>query len=239
MKLKKLLKESAIELHRRPSYFLPKLFTSLIGSIWILGIFSSIGDPLSPNPDLESLYIGLMTFPIIFFLGLLSPVIVAEMVKNNHTVVQSTKNCFKYFPKLLMTSLLMIIGFTIAITPVYAGLLYYFLTGNILLLALGTTITITAILGVTYGLYFLPITLLDNSSIGSIRESLDASKNNRKEVTVLVLISFGLLGIAGISSGAARALGITGFIIGRMISASMTTYTLIVSPKLYIEEIRP
>lgn len=239
MKLRTLLIESAKELRRRPTYFLPKLFTSLIGSIWILGIFSSLGDPLAPNPDVESLYIGLMTFPLVFFLGLLSPVIVAEMVKNNHTVIQSVKRCFRHLPKLLMACILLIIGFTIAVIPVYLGALYYFLSGSLILLGLGALVSIAAILAVTYGIYFLPVTLLDNSSIGSIRESLDASKNNRKEVTMLVLISFGLLGLASLSSGAARALGITGFILGRMISATITTYTLIVSPKMYLEEVRP
>lgn len=239
MNLKRLLIESAKELRRRPSYFLPKLLTSLIGSIWILGVFSSLGDPLAPNPDLESLYIGLMTFPLVFFLGLLSPVIVAEMVKNNHTVFQSIRNCYRQIPKLLMTCLLLIIGFTVAVIPVYLGALYYLLSGSFILLGLGALTSIAAILAVTYGIYFLPITLLDNSSFGSIRESLEASKNNRKEVTMLIILSFGVLGLASLSSGAARALGITGFILGRMISATITTYTLIVSPKMYLEEVRP
>lgn len=239
MKLKRLLIESARELRRRPSFFLPKLLTSLIGSLWILGIFSSIGDPLTPNPDLESLYIGLMSFPLVFFLGLLSPVIVAEMVKNKHNVLESTKRCLKHTPKLLMACIILIIGFTVAIIPAYLGALYFILSDSIILLCIGLIISFVAILIITYGVYFLPVTLLDNSSMGSIRESLDASKNNRKEVTFLVILSFALLGVASLSSGAARALGITGFILGRMISASITTYTLIVSPKMYLEEIKP
>ena len=236
MELSNLLKESLIELIERPSYFLPKLLTSLIGSVWMLGILFAIGDPLTAQQDLTSLYLGLATFPIIFFLGVLSPVIVAEMVKNKLDVIQATKKCLSYTPRLISASGYLIAIFTAAILPFYLGLFLLIISGSYLALMTGTLVSLILIILLSYSIYFLPITLTDNSAVTGLRKSFNTSKNNSREASILVIVSFVLLILAWASSGVMRGLGITGFILGRLISSAMTTYTIIVSPKYYLEK---
>lgn len=236
MELRKLLKESLLELKERPSFFIPKLLTSLVGSIWMLGVLIAIGDPLTVQQNSSGLYIGLATFPIIFFLGVLSPVIVAEMVKHDLGVIQASKKCLDYIPRLLSASGYLIAIFTVAILPLYLGLFLFILAESYIALTAGTVISLVSILILSYSIYFLPITLTNNSASESLRKSFQTSKDNRRETTLLVLFSFLLLGLAGFSSGIMRSLGIIGFILGRLTSSAMTTYTIIVSPKYYLEK---
>jgi len=236
MKIAELLKDSLLELRKRPSYFVPKLSTSLIGSIWMLSVLFTLGDPLTVQQDPTNLYLGLGTFPLIFFLGVLSPVIVAEMVKNDLGVIEASKKCLSYTSRLIKASGYLIAIFIVTVLPFYFGLFLYFLAGSYFALATGTIVSAVLIIVLSYSIYFLPITLTDNSAPEGLRKSFNTSKNNSTETSILVIISFLLLIFAWASSGLLRGLGITGFILGRMISSTMSTYTIIVSPKYYLEK---
>lgn len=237
MNLKQLLLESAEELRDRPSFFIPKLVVSLIGSIWMLGLLYTIGDPLTADPgqNMDALISGLIFFPVILFLGILSPVIVAEMVKNNGKLLDSTKRSLSYTPRLAVAAILLITIFTVLILPAYIGFLAFFLQGSILALVIGSTITLTSVILLSYAIYFMPITLTENSAFESMKLSFKTSNNHKKEVSMLMLFSFSLLALAAFSSGAVRGLGVIGFILGRAISSALTTYTVIISPKMYLE----
>lgn len=233
MKLAKLIKESAIELQERPAMFLPKIITSLIGSIWILTLFYGL-----ETMNFQLIYLGLVLFMPVFFLGVWSPVIVAEMVKNKENLVISLKNTLNYMPRLLGVSLLLLIAMTASLLPFYVGLGLHILTGSFAGLILGGLISLTTVAILIYGIYFLPITLTENKTIDSFRESFKTSGSNKKEVSALLLFSLALLGLAAASSGILRSIGVAGFIIGRLISSIIATYTVIISPKYYLEEKR-
>lgn len=237
MKLRKLLSESLEELKNKPSLFIPKLIVSLIGSLWMLGTLYLTGNPLdtASTPNIEGLMISLALFPFIFFLGILSPVIVAEMVKNNIGLIKATKKTLKYTPKIIKVGLILVAIITLAVVPAYLGILATLSTGQLLWLVLGSIVSFTILSTVTFSLYFLPITLTEDSAAESLKESFKASKSSKREVSVLILFSFGLLFIAGASSDIITSLGIAGFIIGRLLSSAVTTYTVIVSPKKYME----
>jgi len=234
--LKELLIESAQELRDRPAFFIPKIATSIIGSIWALVMLSSIGDPFNPaSHNLEALLISFAASPLILYLGLLSPVIVAEMVKNNGNIAKSTKKAVSYTPRLIKTGLLLFIAAVIVTLPLYAGILSLLLWQNIPALIIGILATLIGAVIMTYKLYFIPITLTENTALDSIKQSSKASKSHRNEVTILLSISFGLLIFSLASSGFAQNLGLIGFVLGRATSSAITTYTLIVAPKAYME----
>ena len=231
MTLQNLIKESAEELKRRPSLFAPKILTSIIGSIWMLFLLAAL-----ETMNMTQMILGLAFFPLIFFLGVLSPVIVAEMIKNNYGLKKGLKEALNYIPRLLLTSLLLIITLTSALLPAYAGLGIYLVTGNPLLLFIGLPVTLIAAGTLIYGIYFLPITLTENSAVNSFRESFKASGENKREVSALVIFSFILLGIAAATTGVLELLGAAGFILGRVVSSIVSTYTVTLSPKYYLQK---
>lgn len=236
MYLRKLLKESAKELRERPSFFIPKVTVSLIGSAWMLGIIYLIGDPMTASESqTQALLLALSFFPVMAFLGILSPVVVAEMVKNNGKLIESLKTCLGYTPRLIVASILMIFAIVAVTIPAYIGLIGFILFNSIPALIIGLTTSIAALVLMTYGIYFLPITLTENSAIESVKESFKASKENKREVSLLLVFSFTLLILAAFSSGAAQKLGAAGFVLGRVISAVVSTYTVIISPKMYLD----
>lgn len=236
MNLEKLLTESLHELSDRPSYFAPKIITSLMGSLWILSALNTMQGALTASePDLEALKMSLAIFPFVLFLGVLSPVIVAEMVKNQSSLFKASKKSLKNAPRLAAASIALIILFSAATIPAYIGMFAFLVYSNLLLLLLGLSITIGLVILLSYGIYFLPVTLTENSVSKSLEASFEASNNYRKEVSILLIISFALLLFSSMSTGAMQGLGVTGFILGRVLSSVITTYTLIVSPKAYME----
>lgn len=231
MMLQNLIKESAEELRNRPTLFAPKIFTSLIGSVWMLFLLEA-----SQTMNIPHMILGLAFFPLIFFLGVLSPVIVAEMIKNNYNLKKAVLKALEYIPKLLLTSLILIIVLTAALLPAYIGLGVSLLYGNNILLVIGLPITLVAAGILVYGIYFLPITLTENSALDSFKESFKASAENRREVAALILLSFVLLGITYRATGTLEILGAAGFILGRALSSVVSTYTVTLSPKYYLEK---
>jgi len=214
----------------------PKISTSIIGSLWALTLINLIGDPFNQaTQNLDALLVGFAASPIILYLGLLSPVIVAEMVKNNGKLLNSTKTALSYTPRLIKTGLILLVFSIILTAPTYLGLLAYILYNNILFGLMGVLATLIGAVVMSYKLYFLPVTLTENKALNSIKESSKASKTHKKEVLFLLIISITLLILSIFSSGVAQRLGMLGFILGRALSSAITTYTLIVAPKAYMK----
>lgn len=230
MSLKRLIIDSAKELIRRPQFFVPKLTTSFLSSIWVLMVLIAL-----ENQDMALAYTGIGLFPIIFFLGVYSPVLVAEMVKKEVGLLDSIKTSFNYLGRILGASLLLLIGMIFVVTPFYFGLGLFLLNQSILPLIIGAFISILALLVFSFLAYFLPIALTSKGLINSFKDSYNTSAKNKKEVVLLVLFSFSLLGVAALTSGVVRGLGIAGFILGRAFSSVVATYTVIISPKYYLE----
>ena len=231
-RLKQLIIESFLELRDRPSLFLPKIFTSLIGSIWMLAVLRG-----TETMNTELMIGGLLVFPVVFFLGVWSPVVVAEMVKEKSGLKEALRSSTDYLGKMIGTAIILIAGTTISLIPFYAGVAALIIYGNILPAVIGGLLSAVMVLAVVYGIYFLPVTLIDNNLGKSFRESFSTSRNNSREVTALLMFSFALLGLAAFTTGSIRNLGIAGFITGRAISSIISTYTVIISPKYYLKEI--
>ncbi len=230
MRLSELLKNSALLLKDRPSIFMPKLATNLISSFWMIMVLITV----ESGSLINSVYLMLF-FPVIMFLGLVSPVIVAEIVKNKINLKHAVQRTIQNSPKIFLTTLLIIIIFTAASIPMYAGL-GLFLTGfNILFFIVGIILTFAILISFSFSIYFLPVTLTESGPIKSIISSSKASNSHRTKVATVMIFSFILLGVAALTTGPLRNIGLTGFVLGRAISSIVGTYTMIISPKLYAE----
>lgn len=231
-RLKQLIIDSFQELRDRPSLFLPKIFTSLIGSIWMLAVLRG-----TETMNTELMIGGLLVFPAVFFLGVWSPVLVAEMVKEKSGLKEALRSSTDYLGRMIGAAIILIAGTTISLIPFYTGVATLIIYGTILPAVIGGLLSAIMVLIIVYGIYFLPITLIDNNLGRSFRESFNTSRNNSKEVTALLIFSFMLLGLAASTTGRIRNIGIAGFITGRAISSIISTYTVIISPKYYLEEV--
>lgn len=225
MGLASILRKSMHELRERPVYFIPRLVSTSISTAWFLYMVQSLDTG-----------IYLVTAPLIIFIGIFVPVMVAYMVENNAGLIDGFQATLGLSDKVLGSTLAFFLAGAVSAIPTVAGLLIFRATSSYTALVLGLLISIAAVLLTGFVSYFLPITLIRNGVVDGFRESASFSSRNRREVTVLIVFSFLLFGISAASSGAMQTLGTIGFILGRLTSAVVGTYLIIVSPKYYLEK---
>jgi len=228
--LRKVLKESFSMLFDRPQLFVPRLFSASISSLavigWVAGVISEIE--------------FLMFFPVIAILGAFTPVMVSSMVRNdeNGNILKKGFNDSLS----LWKPIIGLMGFTVFLAfvnsiPLSLGLMAASITGNMVYLVLGSSISILFLLIISFGLYFVPISIIENKSFfESLNEGFSASNRNRTEVVVLIVFSLAVLGASSLVTGYLRDIGLAVFFLGRMASSIVGTYLLVVSPKYYLEE---
>ncbi len=230
IRLKKVLRESLMMLRDKPSLFLPKLFSAALSSLWLLSFLEGA----------LSLQFYVLSLPAITFIGFFVSVMVADMVRDierENLLSEGFRTALSSSREVVYGTLLMLgVSFAVFI-PFNVGLIYYLVYGSTVLLVLGAIFSIVLVLGSVFVLYFLPIGLLDR---GSLMEGLASSRrkalSNSKEVSLLTLLSFLLLGVAFLSQGVLETLGYAGFISGRLFSTVITTYLFVISPKYYLED---
>lgn len=225
MGLASILRKSMHELRERPVYFIPRLVSTSISTAWFLYMVQSLNTVTY-----------LITAPLIIFMGIFVPVMVAYMVENNTGLIDSFQTTLRKSDKILGSTLVFFLAGAVTAIPTVAGLLIFQFSGSYTALALGVLLSITAVLTTGFVSYFLPITLIRNGVIGGFRKSAGFSSSNRREVTALILFSFLLFGASAASSGILQTLGTIGFILGRLTSAVVGTYLIVVSPKYYLEK---
>lgn len=225
MSLVDILRKSMNELQESPIYFIPRLISTSISSAWFLYMVQM------PDPETY-----LLTAPLIIFMGLFVPVMVAYMVENDGGLAEGFRATLKRSDKVLGSTAAFFLAGAFTAIPTALGLLIFQISGSLTALALGLLLSIAAILLTGFASYFLPITLIRNGVIDGFRESASFSSENRREVTALMVFSFLLFGVSAASSGVMQALGTLGFILGRLTSALVGTYLIVVSPKYYLEK---
>ncbi|MFB6144992.1 MAG: hypothetical protein ABEJ99_00630 [Candidatus Nanohaloarchaea archaeon] len=226
---RKVLVDSFRMLYRRPKIFAPKIVSMAMSSTLLILFLSSRID----------YFTMLVLLPILGMVGLFASVMVAYMVKEEGQD-NILKNSFyaalsRWKPAAAVSIVILVIGFVTAI-PLTFALFYYAETGSVLAVTVGVVIAVAAVLLAGFASYFLPITLLEENSLkGSILDSFRTSRENSKEVTLLLLVSLILLGVAFASDSYLQVLGYAGFIVGRVISTVVNTYLFVVSPTFYLE----
>jgi hypothetical protein len=229
MELKQLFIDSLNEFSERPSFFIPKLISSLMGSIWMLFVIGAV-----TSGDIQQAYVALVGFIPVYFVGIWSPVIVAEMVKGSNLAV-AVKESLGYISRILLLGIILFGLVALTMIPFYAGVGISMLSGSLIAVILGGLITFLLSVGLIYIIYFTPVTITENNPLTSVKKSWSTSEENRREVTVLIIFSFLLLGLAGLTNGPLQVFGVAGFIFGRLISSVVSTYAFILSPKFYLE----
>ncbi|MFB6204730.1 MAG: hypothetical protein ABEJ75_03720 [Candidatus Nanohaloarchaea archaeon] len=227
MGLARVLSESFELLEERPRLFAPKIFSTSVSTVWMLGLLNSIGQP-------SYLYYA-AALPFLVVLGVAVSVMVAAMVDSDRGLKDGFRATVNRWKTVLKASALFLVTGLLFSLPMSAGFILYMLEGNITALVAGSALSLAAVLALSFGVYFLPITIVKNRSfLKSLTESVSTSTDNSREVGLLLMFSLALLGFASLTQGIFRGLGYAGFAAGRLLSAIVTTYLFVVSPKYYL-----
>lgn len=226
--MKQVIKESALFVFHRPKVFGPKAASSVLGSIFLVGVASG---------DITPLIALLLLLPLIM-VGMLSTLMVASMARsdtNSLTIAareaaSSWRNGLKAVLLVLLTSLVLSV-------PASAGVALYLIKGSKVAAGVGVALSVLLAAAFSAVNYFLPLTLLEESSLRqSVESSYSGFSSRRGEVWGLVAFSFALYGLALAAEGVLESLGFAGFVLGRLASSAVSTYLFVVSPKLYLEK---
>lgn len=224
---------------QRPQLFIPKLFSTFFSSIFLIFIVSNLNSLYQSYSVPKVLGFVALSVILLSFIGFFVSLMVASMVRSNSKNSILSESFYEVLGDvpLILKSSLALVAFSFLVSIIFSiGLQASILTGNIFYTAIAAGLGLLLILGVSFGIYFLPITLLEESGLTKgLKSSLKTSKNNSVEVTVLLIFSFLLLGLAAISTGIMEKLQYLGFLLGRLISTVVNTYLFVVSPKYYLE----
>lgn len=225
-----ILKESFQMLKNSPEMFLPKIISSILGSLWFVGFLAEIGP----------IYLYALTAPIIGFLGFFVTVMLASMVKNrgkSNKIKASLYETASIWKEISLSIIGILVLMLLVQIPAILGITYFIINGSFLILIFSVLVSVVLFFGVVFLGFFFPISLIDQRGISqSLKDSANLSLSNKKEVTGITILAFILLGLAGLANSTlGQALGFAGFIVFRLISAVISTYIYVVSPTYYLE----
>lgn len=231
------LKESFRLLLEEPRLFVPKIFSTLTASLFLVFLISSPSRIAEMNPVRA---LGLM-FGSLFglsVLGVYSSMMLSSMVKSSKpSLYSSFVEVFGKYSNVIKASLGSIIA-GVGISLIFTlGYWLFIVTGSQIYLVFGLLFFILFMIAVSYYGYFLPVTLLVEKNFRTaFGSSMKSSNENRKVVLSLLIFSLALISLAFFSAGFLEALGYAGFVAGRLVSSVANTYIFTVSPTYYFEE---
>lgn len=230
MQLPEILKDSFELLRDNPVMFTPKIISSLLGSLWFVGILFQYG----------SVWIYIVTAPLMVYIGFMVTVMLAYMVKNNEEssmLKNSLLKSLRLWRQISFSVILLLAGSIVVQLPFILGIYLFLVHQSLLAIILGGLLSFILILGGVFIVFFYPISMLTTSSVlTGLKGSALISRSHKKEVIGVTLLAFLLLGFAGITNTTlGQFLGFAGFIFFRLVSAVITTYIYVVSPSLYLE----
>ncbi|MFB6115945.1 MAG: hypothetical protein ABEK10_00390 [Candidatus Nanosalina sp.] len=236
MNLLKVLVESFRMLLDQPKMFLPKIFSTSISTIWILS-FPGLHSGQVSSVEVSSLIYYVASMPLIVLLGVFVSVMLAEMVADKPSLRRSLMKTLNKWKTLLAVSAGIIFSAVLLYIPTVLGIVTTFMTGRIVFTGAGVAVSLLLLLGFSFAIFFLPISIAEgNGLLSSFSNSLNASKKNSREVSVLMVFSLALLGVAFSMQGPLQSISIIGFIVSRFTSAITTTYLFVVSPRMYLTD---
>ncbi len=229
------LGKSLKHLADNPKLFLPRIISSLISSAFLIVFLSKFaaGTRMSTSMIAAS-FLGLF---LLSCTGIFVWLMLVSMVKNGSGLKKGFVEAAQNIAKVLKTGLMFLLLAILISLPSSAGILLY-TQGTTLGILIGPLISILLVFLLSYTSYFMPVTLLETEGVlESWRKSYSGSKEKRKTVMALTLLSFVLLGSSlwFTSSPVVKSLGQAGFILGRLLSSVVTTYVMVLSPELYLD----
>jgi len=237
LKSLEVLKSSFQLLIDEPKLFIPRIISTLISSIIFLGFLRHITSGSLIPTDLIPM---MAVFYSLSLLGLFVWVMLASMVANREKdkiLTRGLKSTAKKLPQIIIASAALYIASFIIAMPLGVGI-FLGAQGSLTAALIGAIITLGLGLGLGFFSYFLPATILEKTSfLKAVKGSLNSSNQNKGLVTALTLISFVILGatFALTSPEKTYSIGYLAFISGRLVSAIVSTYFFVVSPKIYFD----
>lgn len=100
----------------------------------------------------------------------------------------------------------------------------------------GIVWSLAAVFGVMVTAYFAPVAVVlgEYSFVKNLRNGIQASREDRREVVLATAFAFGALLFTSVLRGEFWELGILGFFLGRVVAAVTETYLLLINPELFL-----
>ena len=221
----------------KPRLFVPKIFSTLTASLFLVYLISSPSTISRMNPY-NAIVLMFGSLFMLSIMGVYSSMMLSVMVKSSETsLYRSFVAVMRKYSNVLKASAATIVAGLIISVVFTAGYGVYSVTGNMMYLVFAAVFFLFAVLIISYLGYFLPVTLVVDSSFReALGSSIESSNRNRKVVTSLLASSFLLVGLAFSSAGFLEKLGYVGFVAGRLVSSVVNTYIFTVSPTFYFEQ---
>lgn len=235
--LTEILRKSFVLLIQKPKLFVPKIFSTLSASVFLVYVLSSPArfSEMDPGSALVFLLGSLIGLSV---LGVFSSMMLSSMARSSGTSLYSS-----FFDVLgkganVLKASFATITLSVFLSSIFtAGYWAFLVTGNPAYLVLSLAVFLASVLAFGYFGYFLPVTLLlENDFTSAFGNSMKKSSENRRFVIMMLIFSVALIGVAFFSAGFLETLGYSGFVVGRLISSIANTYIFTVSPTFYFEK---
>ena len=229
MELAETLYESFLMMLERPQLFIPRLVSTVLGSVLIIGWIT----------EMVSTKLFFLLVPIDLIIASFAPVMVASMVKQENRkdiLMKGFRETLGHWkPVIGLAAITLLLSFITAL-PLGIGASAYLITDKLIYALIGGILSLTIVFAVAFGLYFVPITIIESGRLSkSLSNSFKTSSKNRAEVTALVLFSLAVLVFSSMMTGILRDIGLAVFFTGRVISSVVGTYILVISPNYYLK----
>ncbi len=238
-RLKEVIVDSFGLLRRQPSLFLPKILIVGVWSfVWIY-VIGLLFNPYMITLDIIAIVMGIMLFlaPFQVWVNNFYFVLVEQESEGRELgFYDAFIEGFMKVPRGIAAFFISIAIGLIASLPgsliVFMGLIYQ----NWVVAAIGALIILITSLIITVMFYFTPVSVVvgEDAFFKDFKKGLHASSENRIEVSLIVIVSFVLLLLSNAFEGALGFLGVVGFFIGRLISAVVSVYILLMNPEFFL-----
>lgn len=229
-----ILVESLRTLRQEPSLFIPKILSTSAGAIWFIALVAG------PRTG-QALTVYSAAGVFVALLGVFASIMMASMVRkkgSKNALVEGFRESLGYWKRIVLFFLLVLLIGLVIYIPLAIGFTLYYFAGLKLYFLIGGVLSLLLLLLSGFLLYFFPISLLEKGSVlKGLRDSANVSRQNWREVGLLTVFSFMLLGLASFSGNTGMELfGYAGFFALRLLSGIVTTYIFVVSPEYYLSE---
>lgn len=254
------MRESLRLLLREPKMFLPNLTVAVFYALFELLLLKMSIDLFGGSLTQEniraiagsnmSILLGIIAFyPLLAAMDLISYAMYPSMVSDHYhgrdiSLGRAMGSALKAW-RIWISVGLVIAAFVVLMTPVVSVFfILHYMTGNPIYFALGTAVFLLAVITLLLAIFFvMPIGVIEKErTLESFRKSYALSRQNKKEVTVLVLLSFAIMAVAflvGSNDAVSSNRGLTllaaaAFIAIKMLQSTMYTYVSVINPYLYL-----
>lgn len=239
MGFRQILSSSFQLLIERPLLFLPKLLDAVVWSWFWLTAAHGLTDPSSLTvPELQTMLLFLLIMlPIQIWLYNGYFIIVRQYHTDSIDMIQAFREGLIKLPEGFGAFILPFLIGTVLALPGTLLFIAGVAGGDPMLQAAGLILASLAVIGTGILFYFAPVSVIlgDRGFLDEFMRGYRTSQENRHEVLLITLLSFGLLGLTTVLEGRLEQIGVAGFVAGRLVSSVINLYVLLINPVFLLE----